>query len=73
LHSPDGISRIIRSWRGRKEEGRMESENAWDMEREGLSDGEARNGGIGVDFSVQRMQLDSVKLTQWVLKNYPQQ
>jgi len=49
---------------GRKEKGRKESENACDMEREGPRDGEARDGGIGADFSgemgaAQRSESDS--------------
>ena len=46
---PDMISRIMRTWEGRKQ-----SENECDMEREGRaegSDGEVRDGGTGVDFS----------------------
>jgi len=34
LHSSDGISRVMRTWRV-DEDGRKESENAWDVEREG--------------------------------------
>jgi len=58
----------------RKDEGRKESENACDMEREGPSDGEARDGDTGADFSgemgaAQRSESDLVGAA----KNWTQQ